>query len=605
LDIGAVESYDTSQPSKDSTLAIAIRHRNSELFHLLFDSGVVRRDADVLAKSIEVASQVGMYGVVPTLLSAGKTYKAFANLLGPAVKAAVAAGNFDLVKMLLQVGARADVATLVTAIRIKDISIVKMLLKAGTPVNQDYGADVIKDSGNDDYFDEYDDSSDDDYLDQPSFTRDTTPLQAAAKWGKRSLVRRLLEQGADVDGNRPLAEAIRRQDSTLVSMLLDAGVPINGSWRSDTPTPLQIAVHYGDPSLVQILLDHHADVHGSGTTLPPLHEAIRSHRYDLVQMLLHAGADINDPAAMAHGSSALRLAIDRNDKPMVGFLLANGADPNDSKALSAAAKKADIKLMGGLLTARSRKYLARGRGFGCEALRATIRLASMELMDLLLSNGVDPNVVCHGQTALGTAIALDRSPDLKIIKKLLLAKADPNIPMETYDGNEQDETALLKAIESKSMPLMELLIQFGANINAPARGQISETPLQAACKSGNLKAVKLLLSLGAEINAPPALRNGATALQFAAISGHVGIASLLLDNGADVNAPAVKFNGRTALEGAAEHGRIDMLSLLLHAGACIEGPGNVQYSRALQFAARNGHKAVGRLLESFALRHTG
>lgn len=609
LDIGAVESYETLQPSRDSTLAIAIRHRNSELFHLLFDSRVVRRDADVLAKSIEAASEVGMNGVVPTLLSAGKTYKAFANRLRPAVKAAVAARNFDMVKMLLQAGVSADVDTLVGAIRIKDVSIIEMLLKAGTPVNKGCGANVIKVSGNDNYSNEYDDSSnddfDDDHLGELRFSRDTTPLEAAAQWGNRSLVQYLLEQGADIDDNKALVEAIRRQDSTLVSMLLDAGVPINRSWHRNTPTPLQVAVLYGNPSLIQVLLDHHADVHGSGTELSPLHQAIWSHRYDLVQMLLHAGADINDPATSAHRSSSLRLAINRNDKPMVEFLLANGADPNDSKALLAAVEMGDIKLMGGLLTARSRKYMARGRGFGCEALRATIRLASVELMDLLLSYGVDPNVACDSRTALGTAIRLNRSPDLKIIEKLLLAKADPNIPVETFPRRRQDQTALLKAIKSKSMPLMELLIQFGANISAPARGRILVTPLQAACKSRNLKAVKLLLSLGAEINAPPALRNGATALQFAAISGHVGIASLLLDNGADVNAPAAKFNGRTALEGAAEHGRIDMLSLLLHAGACIEGPGSVQYSRALQFAATNGHKAVRRLLESFALKRTG
>jgi ankyrin repeat protein len=48
--------------------------------------------------------------------------------------------------------------------------------------------------------------------------------------------------------------------------------------------------------------------------------------------------------------------------------------------------------------------------------------------------------------------------------------------------------------------------------------------------------VYLLLEHGADVNAPPHNRYGATALQFAAIGGYAGIAFLLLQKGADVNA---------------------------------------------------------------------
>ena len=53
---------------------------------------------------------------------------------------------------------------------------------------------------------------------------------------------------------------------------------------------------------------------------------------------------------------------------------------------------------------------------------------------------------------------------------------------------------------------------------------------------GSIDIVHLLLEHGADVNAPPHYRYGATALQFAAIGGYTGIALLLLEKGADVNA---------------------------------------------------------------------
>ncbi|KAH8755846.1 ankyrin repeat-containing domain protein [Hyaloscypha finlandica] len=130
-------------------------------------------------------------------------------------------------------------------------------------------------------------------------------------------------------------------------------------------------------------------------------------------------------------------------------------------------------------------------------------------------------------------------------------------------------------------------------------GIIQHTPLQIACRDGEKEIVHLLLQSGADANAPPAKESGSTALQFAAIKGSLEIVYQLLEYGADVNAPAAEVYGRTALEGAAEHGRVDMVQLLLTAGASVVVDGQTQYENAVKRASENGHYAVRRLLESY------
>jgi ankyrin repeat protein len=132
-----------------------------------------------------------------------------------------------------------------------------------------------------------------------------------------------------------------------------------------------------------------------------------------------------------------------------------------------------------------------------------------------------------------------------------------------------------------------------------AENRSTRSPLQLASEIGSLEIVQYLLGHGADVNAPPAQYAGATALQAAARGGYVSIANTLLNHGTDVNAAAAKFNGRTALEGAAEHGRIDMLQLLVDAGADIDRRADSQYTRAVEYAAKNRNNAAKKLLTNY------
>ncbi|KAI0436439.1 ankyrin repeat-containing domain protein [Xylaria telfairii] len=177
-----------------------------------------------------------------------------------------------------------------------------------------------------------------------------------------------------------------------------------------------------------------------------------------------------------------------------------------------------------------------------------------DLVKVLLRQGYKPileDVIC--------AVILD---DLEMAELLLGF-------VEDVDNKLRSPHALLQtAILMKLEAFTKALLDRGVDVNTPAPDNLAtregpvpgRTALQAACETGNLILVKLLIDAGANVNAPPTSSRGATALQLAVIKGHFQIARYLIELGANIDAPAAQEYGRTALEAAAEHGRIDILA---------------------------------------------
>ncbi|KAM0812111.1 putative Ankyrin [Seiridium cardinale] len=157
----------------------------------------------------------------------------------------------------------------------------------------------------------------------------------------------------------------------------------------------------------------------------------------------------------------------------------------------------------------------------------------------------------------------------------------------------QNQTILLLAIEMRSLPLLKMLVEDGADVNKPACRRIRRTPLQKACEVGNLEIVGFLLDHGADPNGKPAMCHGATALQLAAIYGDPVIAAVLIDYGADLNQPPPLADGRWPLEGAAENGRIEMIEYLGRIGF----PAKEVCERAMDLAEKRGHLACRDLIK--------
>ena len=104
----------------------------------------------------------------------------------------------------------------------------------------------------------------------------------------------------------------------------------------------------------------------------------------------------------------------------------------------------------------------------------------------------------------------------------------------------------------------KVLIDRGADVNAPSRNPLQVQPLHSAAARGGPELIALLLDAGADANARQA--GGYTPLQARAAHGDMEMTKLLLRHGAD---PAQRSDdGRTALDMARENGHADIVALL-------------------------------------------
>ena len=165
-----------------------------------------------------------------------------------------------------------------------------------------------------------------------------------------------------------------------------------------------------------------------------------------------------------------------------------------------------------------------------------------------------------------------------------------------------EETPLCTAVKLGRTDLVAILLSHHADVNA-RRGPDRKTALHAAIEAQQWPLIDLLLNAGAEVNDPAGWTlkdSSTTVLQLAAHAGRVGIVQRLIARGADINArrPLDQYPGRTALEAAAECGRLDTVHLLLETGTDTEGYGRVQYLQATALAAQQGHGTVVEVLRS-------
>jgi ankyrin repeat protein len=381
--------------------------------------------------------------------------------------------------------------------------------------------------------------------DDPPGHRRLTPLWASIYRGNITLARWFINNGAEVNDEAALEYAGAHEDPDLLALLVEE---LSTEERRGQPNALHLALHramqHGRLRNARRILDSGiVDVHAFAEDRTLLRHALRSppvHRQEFVRFLLDAGT----------GPDTITESLTNRSR--------SGLPPYTG--LLEATKQRDPGCVEIILDRQ-----AKTNGEAPLRLQLAAFEGKSEIVRMLLNRGQDPDAV---------------SPC-------------PNV----YDRGGARGTSVQNATTQKHGDILEMLLRRRANPNATTM-HCRHTALQIACRDGSLELVELLLEYGADVNAPPAERHGATALQFAAIGGYLGIAHLLLEMGADVNAVPALFEGRTAFEGAAEHGRVDMVQLLRNAGADITEAGG-QFERALERATKNGHLAVRSLLRSY------
>src|SRR5258706_1551939 len=176
---------------------------------------------------------------------------------------------------------------------------------------------------------------------------------------------------------------------------------------------------------------------------------------------------------------------------------------------------------------------------------------------------------------------IERDPTLVTMKMAWDATTTLRYQVVIPVGN----TALHEASDKGHVAIAELLIDYGANIDARTRSSI--TPMHNAILGHHTGVVKLLLARGAHVNA--ALASGLTPLHLAALKGYSDIAEILLDMEAEVNAQSQ--SGRTPLHWAALNGHEGIVRLLLEKGANVEALDELGRT-ALDWAIARGQSDV-------------
>jgi len=380
-----------------------------------------------------------------------------------------------------------------------------------------------------------------------------------------------------------LAEVISKGNFYLLQTFLKSGANL----EEQGAEALVASASKDDLTSAAFLLDSGVNVDTPGLKTNPLQAAAREGNSKMVELLLSYKADINAPAYLNGGRTALQSALEGEDTVQVASLLLDkGADVF-----------APAAILGGVTA------LEALCGHWSWDTKDHVALCS-RLLDLgapVIRSNSEPSSVLHRVISKGwdgiflRVLEPQRNVDIEYMW------CDMEFDEEEYEDAEDDvwepRTPIQLAADFQRVDYVNVLLERGADINKAPAYRFGRTALQAAASKGNMELVQLLLAKGAHVNAKPAIEGGVTALQGAAISGNITVAKLLLDTGAEVNARPSFSKGRYAIEGAAEHGRLDMVQLLLNAGA----EGNVYrgtgFKQAIKLAENNGHFAIANLLK--------
>lgn len=223
----------------------------------------------------------------------------------------------------------------------------------------------------------------------------STPASIAAACGHTSLAMELLAREASIPRNRvdfdyPLLCAAQNGDLPLATFLLDAGASIDGV---DDNTPLHCAAEKGQIAMIEFLLSRGADPtveHGFSAAAM----AARNGHTDATIQLLNAEEEVSDevdyttPLCFLLGTGNVTLAeelVERGANPRAVFF-------SGTPLLSLALHRNDIPCFRYLLDLLHREDLNQRDSHGETALHIATRLGNIEVVELLLERGANPNI---------------------------------------------------------------------------------------------------------------------------------------------------------------------------------------------------------------------
>lgn len=309
---------------------------------------------------------------------------------------------------------------------------------------------------------------------------------------------------------------------------------------------------------------------------------------DLVQLLLNRGPDVEHRDKK--GFTSLMLAATAGHAKIVEILLNNQAEleaqseRTKDTALSLACSSGRYEVVEILLARGANKEHRNVSDYTPLSLAASGGYVS--IIKLLLTHGAEINSRTGSKLGISPLMLAAMNGHASTVKLLLDMGSDINAQIETNRN-----TALTLACFQGRVEVVSLLLDRKAN--AEHRAKTGLTPLMEAASGGFVDVGRVLLDKGADVNAPPVPSSRDTALTIAADKGHCKFVELLLSRGAAYDVKNKKGNSPLWL--ACNGGHIDVVNLLIQAGADVDSQDNRKIS-CLMAGFRRGHVKVVKLM---------
>ncbi|XP_067125162.1 serine/threonine-protein phosphatase 6 regulatory ankyrin repeat subunit B-like [Centruroides vittatus] len=455
------------------------------------------------------------------------------------------AGHPNLVKVLLQHGARVDIfdesgkAALHLAAEYGHHEVVDILLQNNAFVNS-------------------------------RSKKGLTPLHLAAKHGYNGIVQHLVaDHGAVLDAltlikKTPLHLAAEKGKLDVCSTLLELNADAHAI-DNQGQTPLLLAAENDHPEIVKLFLHHKPELvsmaNSSGFTCA--HIAAMKGSVAVIKELMKFNRHLVTTARNKSNNTALHLAAAGGHAKLVKVLLEAGASATDENgdgytALHLAAKHGHVKVLQALKTAVSWRITSKKTGMAALHVAASFGQTTFvrEMLTQLPANirserPSDGSSEDYGFTPLHLAADNGHEGTVRVLLNSTGVQTDASTEL-------QGILALHMAARGGHLAAAGLLLSRSTE-QLHATDKQGRTPLHMAAANGHKDMVGLLLGQGSDINTGD--NNGLTALHYTAKNGYLEVVQLLIDSGA--SPMSVTKDGKVPLCLAAAAGHYNVLKYLL------------------------------------------